>query len=95
MSDLLPKNFKPVFEQEYSVYVPEHQRSYMFRWQNKQWVGKELIPLSENVPQELKEAAYTLCSCGRMRMKFRLKKDGTKIPLSLLYMGKKYILTLK
>ena len=89
-NQMIDKKFKPIFEQKFSVSIPEWDRSDLFRWQNVQFTGKEIIPLSKDVPKELQDAAWHMTSCSLMIVKFKVNKNGDKFPLSLRYGGIEY-----
>lgn len=86
----LPKTFRPVFSQQYSVSIPENDRPNFFRWQNREWVGKETIPLSKKVPKELQDAAWSLCASRRMLISYVVSRDGEPTPTIMIFGGKTY-----
>lgn len=87
---MINKKFKPIFEQEFSVSIPEWDRSNFFRWQNVQFTGKEIVPMSQDVPKELRDAAFHMICHSRMIVRFKINKDGDKLPISLRYGGIEY-----
>jgi len=64
------------FVAEMDVCLPENDKQALNRWLNFQHTGKELIPFTEKVSEELKEATYTLYRGRKYRMKFEINKNG-------------------
>jgi hypothetical protein len=65
------------FVVEIDAHLPDNEElRAVQRWLNLQHAGKELIPLSEKCSEAHKEAAWHLHACHRMRLKFRINKQG-------------------
>ena len=56
------------FEIVVDAHLDERQKSFINRWLNLQYDGRELIPLDVKCSQEHQDASWAACACRRFTL---------------------------